>query len=93
MKRKKLLALIVTAGAAALMIAGYLIYTAASGREKEPAKTVLFDAESMSGISYSYKGEDLAFVKKNGAWTYGEGSCLSRRNRRDRGRRPRGIRA
>jgi hypothetical protein len=70
MKRKKLLPLVITAGAAVLMIAGYLVYSAVSGGDKEPAKTELFSAESIQQIDYSYKGEQLAFVKKEGVWAY-----------------------
>jgi hypothetical protein len=70
MKKKKLLALIITAGVSVLMIAGYLIYTALSGGEKDVAKTVLFSADGIQEISYSYQGEQLSFVKENGEWVY-----------------------
>lgn len=70
MRRKKLLTLIITAAAAVLMVAGYLVYSAVSGGVKEPVNIELFSAKSIQEISYSYEGEQLDFLKKDGEWAY-----------------------
>jgi hypothetical protein len=69
-KRRRLVALIVTAGISVLMIAGYLIYSALANREEEPEKTVLFSAEGISEISIRRPREELTFVRQGGDWVY-----------------------
>ncbi len=68
MNAKKLVRLILLAGIAALLIAGYLIWSALAERSKEPDQTVLFQADDIVQIQSSYEGEDQVFQKVNGAW-------------------------
>ncbi|NLT98869.1 MAG: DUF4340 domain-containing protein [Christensenellaceae bacterium] len=70
MKRRRLVALVVTAGISVLMIAGYLIYTALAAKEEEPQQTVLFSAEGISEISIMRSEEELTFVRQGGDWVY-----------------------
>jgi hypothetical protein len=69
-KRKRLVALLVTTGVSVLMIAGYLIYSALSSVEQEPEKTVLFSAEGIGEISIRRLAEELTFIRQNGDWVY-----------------------
>jgi len=70
MNRKKLLSLILLTGFAALMIAGYLIYSASSNREKQGEAAILFQTTGITQIKSSFAGEDQVFQMESGVWTY-----------------------
>jgi hypothetical protein len=68
--KKRMLTLVFVAGAAVLMIAGYFIYKAVSAPQDKTSEIELFEATGISKISYVYQGEELSFVKQDGAWSY-----------------------
>jgi len=69
MNGKKILRLILLAGFAALMIVGYVVYSAVSKRAQDKSETVLFQATGIDSIQSTFAGEDQRFQKKNGIWT------------------------
>ena len=66
MNAKKLVRLILLAGVAALLIAGYLIWSALVERSEEPNRTVLFQADDIASIESSFSGEEQVFLKEQG---------------------------
>jgi len=70
MNGKKLLSLLLLTGFVALMIAGYVVYSAVSKRAKEESATVLFQATGIQQIMSDFAGEEQVFQKENDSWTY-----------------------
>ena len=68
MNKRKLLRLLLLAGAAALLIAAYLVWSALSSRAKDTGETVLFQAGNIVEIQSSYAGEEQVFIKEQGVW-------------------------
>ena len=68
MNKRKLLRLLLLAGAAALLIAAYLVWSALSSRARDTGETVLFQASDIVEIQSSYAGEEQAFIKEQGVW-------------------------
>ena len=68
MNKRKLLRLLLLAGAAALLIAAYLVWSALSSRTKDAGETVLFQANDIVEIQSSYAGEEQVFIKEQGVW-------------------------
>ena len=76
MNAKKLVRLILLAGVAALLIAGYLIWSALVERSEEPNRTVLFQADDIASIESSFSGEEQVFLKEQGVWVYAEDAAF-----------------
>lgn len=68
MNKRKLLRLLLLAGAAALLIAAYLVWSALSSRARDTGETVLFQADNIVEIQSSYAGEEQVFIKEQGVW-------------------------
>ncbi len=68
MNKQKLLRLLLLAGAAALLIAAYLVWSALSSRAKDTGEAVLFQADDIVEIQSSYAGEEQVFIKEQGVW-------------------------
>lgn len=68
MNKRKLLRLLLLAGAAVLLLAAYLIWSALSSRPKDAGETVLFQANDIVEIQSSYAGEEQVFTKEQGVW-------------------------
>jgi hypothetical protein len=68
MNKRKLLRLLFLAGAAALLIAAYLVWSALSSRASDTGETVLFQAGDIVEIQSSYAGEEQVFIKEQGVW-------------------------
>jgi hypothetical protein len=68
MNKRKLLRLLFLAGAAALLIAAYLVWSALSSRTRDTGETVLFQADDIVEIQSSYAGEEQVFIKEQGVW-------------------------
>ena len=68
MNKRKLLRLLLLAGAAVLLLAAYLIWSALSIRPKDTGETVLFQANDIVEIQSSYAGEEQVFQKEQGVW-------------------------
>ena len=64
MNKRKLLRLLLLAGAAVLLLAAYLIWSALSSRPKDAGETVLFQANDIIEIQSSYAGEEQVFTKE-----------------------------
>ena len=68
MNKRKLLRLLLLAGAAVLLLAAYLIWSALSSRPKDAGETVLFQANDIVEIQSSFAGEEQVFTKERGVW-------------------------
>ena len=76
MNKRKLLRLLLLAGAAALLIAAYLVWSALSSRTKDTGETVLFQADDIVEIQSSYAGEEQVFIKDQGVWVLKSDAAL-----------------
>lgn len=68
MNKRKLVQLLLLAGAAVLLIAAYVVWSAVSSRAKSADEPVLFHAEDIVWIQSSYAGEEQVFQKEQGVW-------------------------
>ena len=68
MNKRKLLRLLLLAGAAVLLLAAYLIWSTLSSRPKDAGETVLFQANDIVEIQSSFAGEEQVFTKEQGVW-------------------------
>jgi len=68
MNKRKLLRLLLLAGAAVLLLAAYLVWSTLSSRPKDTDETVLFQANDIVEIQSSYAGEEQVFQQERGVW-------------------------